>query len=1364
RIADITAGEQAKNNNQTDCQQKTSTASASYVVDNTGPNVQAELSQKPNLAGWNNAAATGFPPTSSPNQVDIRWTATDPAGVASGPTPATDKQSANTNGTDHAASATDALGNVGTGKVTIKLDKVLPKVTSSTDPTKWYNAPVIVTFSCQDPPAPEGVGKESGINGAKTDCGPKTVSTPGGFASATVVDNADNSASLTLGPFKIDTVKPTLSGSPTTSPNAAGWYNGSVAVRWTCSDDSSGIDPAGSVPAPDATSTPCPRNSTISAEGTGLTATATVKDNASNTTTASSSPAVKIDKTAPNTTANAATAWNNTDVTVELNAADALSGVADTFFKIDGGAQQTYSVLTKPSFSTDGVHTLEFWSVDAAGNEEMNAAGTGHKTVQVKIDKTPPTIKHSQSPAPNANNWNNADVIVTFTCADAVSGIASCTADGLAGPTPDIVSKTVASQGKDQPVTGKATDNAGNSAIDPATVSIDKTPPTISGAPDRPANPQGWYKDDVTVTFSCDDALSGPDTCVAAGTTPPAPSKTLGEGRAQSVSGTATDAAGNTASTDVAGINVDKTAPTLSGTAGSADPAQPTAAGWYKGDVTVSWTCSDALSGIDPGASSPAPLATSVDGCPASTILTDEGDAVSAQASVADKAGNATTSTTTVKIDRHAPATSASVPPALETGWYAGPVTVTLIAVDALSGVAKTYYSVDGGLAQVYDAATKPSVGKGTHTVTFWSEDNAGNTEDKTVPGHSITLRVDDVPPTITGDAKTADGFAYTAGAWTNQDVNVTFKCSDAESGVASCVGSTTLSAETPDSGTTVTGNAQDNAGNTSETTFGPVKIDKTAPTLEGKPTAPANAFGWYRADVTIAWTGQDGLSGVDPASVPPNSTIIGEGLGLKAGPATVRDNAGNVSAPTSSAPVNIDRTAPTISGKAVNDDGTARSANAAGWYNSAVRVRFSCSDALSGLPADGCPEDVILDRDGTGQSASGQAIDKADNTATATVPGINIDSTRPQTELNNRCDSTTGFCKNGTVTLVVTARDLPPAGTTVTPSKAKSIAYNWSFNNGATWVNATDISGAVTDGTPVPLTLSTSASGTVLVKYYATDNAGNVEQANYAMIKFDNIAPTLTHVTTPKLNAAGWANANLNVQFTAIDDDLGSGVNQSTFKCGAPDATDTPVGGTVTPDPVNTQKFYCDAGWSAETSGQAINAQVDDIATNSSKDSETVKLDKTAPTISGAATTSPNAAGWYNAPVTVKFTCADQGTVQSGIATCTGVNGAVNNGVVLDANGAAQFVTGTAEDKADNRATTTVSGINIDTEKPTITLRGIANGGVYNLGAVPAASCTATDGFSGVDANGCKVSVTGGLANGVGTFNFTATATDKAG
>ena len=76
------------------------------------------------------------------------------------------------------------------------------------------------------------------------------------------------------------------------------------------------------------------------------------------------------------------------------------------------------------------------------------------------------------------------------------------------------------------------------------------------------------------------------------------------------------------------------------------------------------------------------------------------------------------------------------------------------------------------------------------------------------------------------------------------------------------------------------------------------------------------------------------------------------------------------------------------------------------------------------------------------------------------------------------------------------------------------------------------------------------------------------------------------------------------------------------------------------------------------------------------------------------------------------------------------------------------------------------MGGINIDSIAPSVTINGVASGAIYTLGSVPAATCAETDNLSGLDASGCVTSLTGGTANGVGTYTFTATATatDRAG
>jgi hypothetical protein len=225
------------------------------------------------------------------------------------------------------------------------------------------------------------------------------------------------------------------------------------------------------------------------------------------------------------------------------------------------------------------------------------------------VDTGNPTISHSLNPAtPNGlNGWYTSDVKVDFTCDDTGSGIANCEGDTTLG------------EGAGQSVTGTATDWAGNTAEDVVSgIDIDKTAPTISHSflPSN-ANANGWYKQDVDVSFVCADSGSHIQSCTG--------DTTLGEGANQSASGTATDLAGNTATDEVTGINIDKTAPTvgLQGGPGSS---------YYYGDDPAAPTCvaSDGLSGV------------------ATCVITGGGTSIGAHtytATATDRAGNTNTAT-----------------------------------------------------------------------------------------------------------------------------------------------------------------------------------------------------------------------------------------------------------------------------------------------------------------------------------------------------------------------------------------------------------------------------------------------------------------------------------------------------------------------------------------------------------------------------------------------------------------------------------------------------------------------------------------------------------------------------------------------
>ena len=126
------------------------------------------------------------------------------------------------------------------------------------------------------------------------------------------------------------------------------------------------------------------------------------------------------DTTAPTTTADGLQAdgdsgWIDTSQTVGLSATDAGgSGVATTCYTLDGSDQQTYSAPF--SVTGQGSHTLTYWSVDNAGNEE-----TPHNTGYVNIDTTSPVLAVT---CPQEDGLYAAGLwAVSFASSDALSGL-----------------------------------------------------------------------------------------------------------------------------------------------------------------------------------------------------------------------------------------------------------------------------------------------------------------------------------------------------------------------------------------------------------------------------------------------------------------------------------------------------------------------------------------------------------------------------------------------------------------------------------------------------------------------------------------------------------------------------------------------------------------------------------------------------------------------------------------------------------------------------------------------------------------------------------------------------------------------------
>jgi fibronectin type 3 domain-containing protein len=302
------------------------------------------------------------------------------------------------------------------------------------------------------------------------------------------VDQNNNAEAVNTSSISIDTTAPVVTfGTASPSANAAGWNNGQVSVPFTVSDATSGV--GSSSPASPLTFT---------AEGAGQTATVTVTDAAGNTATVKS-PAVNIDLTAPYTYISMTGTYSGTSgvslspVTVTLTGNDALSGVAATYYTVDGGAQQTYSAAF--TVSGDGSHTVKYWTVDAAGNVEAAHTQT------ISIDTSVPVTTATLSGPTGSNGWYKGSVNVTLSATepDGSSEIQT-TWYTLDNATSTYSAPFTISGDGTHALSYRSQDTAGNleNWSAPQSVNIDSTAPvstaSVSGA---------------TVTISASDATSG---------------------------------------------------------------------------------------------------------------------------------------------------------------------------------------------------------------------------------------------------------------------------------------------------------------------------------------------------------------------------------------------------------------------------------------------------------------------------------------------------------------------------------------------------------------------------------------------------------------------------------------------------------------------------------------------------------------------------------------------------------------------------------------------------------------------------------------------------------------------------------------
>lgn len=208
--------------------------------------------------------------------------------------------------------------------------------------------------------------------------------------------------------------------------------------------------------------------------------------------------------------------------------------------------------------------------------------------------------------------------------------------------------------------------------------------------------------------------------------------------------------------------------------------------------------------------------------------------------------------------------------------------------------------------------------------------------------------------------------------AWHTTDVTVTWSAPQCGSVTVSTDGTTPVSCTSTD-------------GSGSVTTTVNVRRDATPPSVTASPDRGADNNGWYNRGVSIAFSGDDGASGVASCS---SASYNGPDTGAVAISGTCTDNAGNTGR--TSIEIRYDGTPPTVE---VKPD---RQPNAKGWYNRQLTVAFVGSDPTSGV--DSCAAPVTYKGPDAPQAAvSGTCTDKAANTSPPAGFALKYD-TRPPT------------------------------------------------------------------------------------------------------------------------------------------------------------------------------------------------------------------------------------------------------------------------------------------------------------------------------------------------------------------------------
>ena len=549
----------------------------------------------------------------------------------------------NTSGTKVTVTTKDNAGNIATREYTIKIDKNKPAAGTLVIDGTLGENEWYTSDVKLSVNDPTGVTSTLNVTEITGD-------TAGTEVVMTSKNNATGAVNVTKYTVKIDKTKPTVGElviSGTKGDN--GWYKSNVTFSVKNGSDSmSGhASTTSSI-------------SSITSDTKGTKVVVTTKDMAGNTSTKEYT--VKMDKTAPipGTLTISGTKglgeWYLSDVTLTVNnGSDSTSGHASTT-----------STHTRVVGNTSGT--------EVTVTTKDNAGNTATRKYTIRIDKNEPTAGTLIIDGTlGENGWYTSDVKLS---ASDVNGVTS---------TLNITEITSDTSGTEVVMTSK--NNAtGAVKVTNYTVKVDKTKPTIgelviSGTKGN----NGWYKSNVTFSVK-----NGSDSMSGHATTTSSISSITSDTKGTKVTLTTKDNAGNTSTKEYT-IKMDKTAPT----AGTATFAGTLSNGWYTSNVSIGvMNGSDATSGHASTTSN----VTSITYNTTSTVVI---------ITTTDNAGNSSTRSYTIKVDKNAPTITAK-----SSRFEIEPGT---------SNATSTYfnysYSKSGGSISCNPSSTG-SLSAGTHTIT----------------------------------------------------------------------------------------------------------------------------------------------------------------------------------------------------------------------------------------------------------------------------------------------------------------------------------------------------------------------------------------------------------------------------------------------------------------------------------------------------------------------------------------------------------------------------------------------------------------------------------------------------------------------